>query len=78
MKHTRMLAASIDGQSVKSNWNSAFRLMLMRAKEHYDDFEQIKRRCAVNTVPRAKDDKEQAVHPGRRGRIQVPARRLAV
>ena len=117
--HTRMLAASIDGQSVKSNWNNVLRLMLMRAKEHYGDFEELRRRCAVNIVPQEKGDdgyrhlpqaglsyqgvnanaaanaivalakdigtsldvdfewrnKEQAAHPGRRGRIQVPARR---
>ena len=121
VKHTRMLAASIDGQSVKSNWNNVLRLMLIRAKEHYGDFEHLRRRCAVNIVPRAKDDdgyvhlpqaglsyqgvnanaaanamvalakdigaaldvdfewrdKEQAAHPGRRARIQIPARRQA-
>ena len=119
VKHTRMLAASIDGLSVKSNWNNVLRFMLVRAKEHYGDFEQLRRRCAVNIVPRAKDDdgyrhlpeaglsyqgvnanaaanaivalakdigaaldvdfewrdKEQAAHPGHRGRIQVPVRR---
>ena len=119
VKHTRMLAASIDGRPVKSNWNNVLRHMLIRAKEHYGDFEQLRRRCAVNIVPRAKDDdgyrplpeaglsyqgvnanaaanaivalakdigaaldvdfewrdKEQAAHPGHRGRIQVPVRR---
>ncbi len=55
VKHTRMLAASIDGQSVKANWNNVLRLMLIRAMEHYGDFEQLRRRCAVNIVPRAKD-----------------------
>lgn len=56
VKHTRMLAASIDGQSVNANWNNVLRLLLVRAKEHYGDFEQLRRRCAVNIVPRAKDD----------------------
>ena len=122
VKHTRMLAASIDGRSVKSNWNNVLRFMLIRAKDHYGDFEQLRRRCAVNIVPRAKGDdgyrhlpqaglsyqgvnanaaanaivalakdigaaldvdfewrdKEQAAHPGRRGQIQVPARRQSV
>ena len=118
VKHTRMLAASIDGRSVRSNWNNVLRHMLIRAKEHYGDFEQLRRRCAVNIVPQAKDDdgyvhlpqaglsyqgvnanvaanamvalakdigvsldvdfewrdKEQAANPGRRARIQIPAR----
>lgn len=118
VKHTRMLAASLDGQAVlTANWANVLRVMLVRAKEHYGDFEQLRRRCAVNIVPRAKDDdgytylpqaglsyqgananaaanaivalakdigtsldvdfewrdKEQAAHPGRRARIQVPA-----
>ena len=56
VKHKRMLAASIDGRPVKSNWNNVLRHMLIRAKEHYGDFEQLRRRCAVNIVPQAKDD----------------------
>ena len=56
VKHTRMLAASIDGRPVTSNWNNVLRHMLIRAKEHYGDFEQLRRRCAVNIVPQAKDD----------------------
>ena len=124
VKHTRISAASINGRSVtaKANWNNMLRLMLIRAKEHYGHFEELRRRCAVNIVPRmkgddgyrhlpeagisyqgvnanaaanaivalAKDigatldvdfewrDKEQAAHPGKRGRIHVPARSQVV
>ena len=120
VKHTRILAASINGRSVmaRANWNNVLRLMLIRAKEHYGHFEELRRRCAVNIVPHMKDgdgyrhlpqagisyqgvnanaaanamvalakdigatldvdfkwrDKEQAAHPGERGRIHVPAR----
>lgn len=54
--HTRLLAASIGGSSVKANWNNVLRAMLLRARRHYGDFDQLKRRCAVNIVPREKSD----------------------
>ena len=56
VKHTRMLAASINGGSVTANWNNVLRHMLICAKEHYGDLEQLRRRCAVKFVPRVKDD----------------------
>lgn len=54
--HTRMLAASIDGQSVTANWNHVLRCLLLRAMERYGDIDQLRRRCAVNIVPGMKDD----------------------
>lgn len=54
--HTKLLAASIGGSSVKANWNNVLRAMLLRARRHYGDFDQLKRRCAVNIVPREKSD----------------------
>ena len=123
VRHTRMLAASIDGEPVGANcnWANVLRLMLIRATEHFGHFEELRRRCAVNIVPGVKDDdgyshlpragisyqgvnanaaanaivtlakdigtaldvhfewrdKDQAAHPGRRGRIHVPARSQA-
>ena len=54
--HTRLLAASIGGSSVKANWNNVLRAMLLRARRHYGDFDQLERRCAVNIVAHEKSD----------------------
>lgn len=56
VRHTRLLAASIGGSSVRANWNNVLRALLLRARRHYGDFGQLKRRCAVNIVPREKSD----------------------
>ena len=56
VRHTRLLAASIGGSSVRANWNNVLRALLLRARRHYGDFDQLKRRCAVNIVPREKTD----------------------
>lgn len=57
VSHTRLLAVSIGGSSVRANWNPAVEVMLTRASKHYGDFNQLKRRCAVNIVPGERDDR---------------------
>ena len=56
LKHTRMLAAAVDGRPVRANWNNVLRRMLVFALEEIGDLDEIRRRCAVNLVARKKED----------------------
>ena len=57
LKHTKVLAASVDETPVRpANWNSLLRELLVRAIEHFESFDEVQQLCAINMVPVVKDD----------------------
>ena len=56
LTHTRLLAASVAGRPIRANWNNALRHMLQLAVAEVGSLAEIRRLCAVNLVPGAKED----------------------
>ena len=56
LRHTRILAAAVDGNRVKANWNNVLRQVLVLALEVVGGLDELRCRCAVNLVSGVKED----------------------